>query len=297
MKDLAGKVAFVTGAANGLGLAMARSFVGAGMKVVLADVEKDALAAAVASFDGANSEVHGIVVDVTDRDALAAAADEAEATFGAVHVLCNNAGVAAGGSLDAVSYDDWDWVMGVNVGGVINGIQTFIERIKKHGEGGHIVNTASMAGFMSAAGGIYAASKFAVVGLSESLRADMAPHNIGVSVLAPAFVATRIHEAERNRPDAFDNGEGAVLDEENASAVGSLIEAGIDPAIVGECVLDGVRNNQLYLFPHPEFKDALEARFDQVLGSMDQSKGNEDQLHLSQGAAHQMRGRNIRDTD
>ena len=182
MKDLAGKVAFVTGGANGLGLAMARSFASAGMKVVLADIEESVLAESIASFEGSNAEVHGIVVDVTDRAAMTAAADEAEAHFGPVQVVCNNAGVAAGGPLDTVSYDDWDWVLGVNIGGVVNGIQTFVERIKKHGQGGHIVNTASMAGFLPSAGGIYAASKFAVVGMSEALRADLAPYNIGVSV-------------------------------------------------------------------------------------------------------------------
>lgn len=294
MKDLAGKVAFVTGGANGLGLAMAQAFAGAGMKVVLADIEEDVLNEAVASFKDTNADVYGIVVDVTDREAMARAADEAEAHFGNIHVVCNNAGVATGGPLDTVSYEDWDWVLGVNVGGVVNGVQTFVERIKKHGEGGHIVNTASMAGLIPAAGGIYATSKFAVLGLSEALRADLEPHGIGVSVLCPGFVKTRIHEAERNRPAGLQNEAEPEPGEEWDIAAAS-VEGGIDPAIVGEAVLDGVKHNALYIFPHPEFKDVVEVRFNQILAELGAGEVNESQVPGALMGAEMMKMRKLRD--
>lgn len=297
VKDLAGKTAFITGGANGLGLAMARSFASAGMKVVLADIEEEVLNKAVASFKGSNAEVFGIVVDVTDRDAMARAADEAEAHFGNIHVVCNNAGVATGGALDTVSYEDWDWVLGVNIGGVVNGIQTFTERMKKHGEGGHFVNTASIAGFVAGAGGIYAASKFAVVGMSEALRADLEPHGIGVSVLCPGFVKTQIHEADRNRPDAYANEGGKVSGEEEMAVSAALVESGIEPEVVGECVLEGVKTNALYLFPHPELKEVVSIRFDQVLAAMGAGEVNESQMPMAEMFAAGLRARSLQDPD
>ena len=151
MKDVEGKVAFITGGASGMGLAMARSFAKAGMKVVVVDVEDAALARVRSEFAGSNAFL-ALKVDVTDRAAMAAAADATERAFGKVHVVCNNAGVAVGGTIDQMTYKDWDWVMGVNLQGVINGVQTFIERMKKHGEGGHFVNTASMAGQIAIGG-------------------------------------------------------------------------------------------------------------------------------------------------
>lgn len=202
MQDVNGKVAFVTGGASGMGLAMVRSFAAAGMKVVVADVEPAALQQVEEEFANANREIMTLQVDVTDREAMTAAADAVESRFGAVHVVVNNAGVAVGGRLDKMQYKDWDWVLGVNIDGVVNGLQTFIERIKKHGEGGHIVNTASMAGHLSIPGlGVYNASKWAVVGISETLQADLEPHNIGVSVLCPGVVKTNIFNSGRNRPD------------------------------------------------------------------------------------------------
>lgn len=297
MRDLAGKTAFITGGAAGLGLAMAQSLAGAGMNVVLADIEQEALDKAVAEFKESNAQVMGILVDVTDREAMVRAADEAEARFGNIHVVCNNAGVAAGGTLDTVSYEDWDWVLGVNVGGVINGIQTFVQRMKDHGEGGHFVNTASMAGFIGGAGGIYSTSKFAVVGLSETLRQDLEPHGIGVSVLCPGFVKTRIHESERIRPDAFTSPNSKVSGEEEIAALGQLVEGGIDPAVVGECVLEGVRSNALYLFPHPELKEVVSVRFDQVVEAMSEGEVNESQVQLAKAFADGIRARSLRDPD
>jgi len=202
MKDVAGKVAFITGGASGMGLAMARSFSAAGMKVAIADIEQSALDRVKAEFAKTNAEVITLKVDVTDRDAMERAAQATEAAFGKVHVVCNNAGVAVGGALDAMTYKDWDWVMGVNLAGVINGVQTFVNRIKAHGEGGHFVNTASMAGQMAIPGlGVYNTTKYAVVGMSETMRADLAPYNIGVSVLCPGVVSTSIFNSGRNRPE------------------------------------------------------------------------------------------------
>ena len=213
--------------------------------------------------------VLAIELDVTDRDAFSAAAQRAVDTFGAIHVLCNNAGVYRGGRLDAVTYEDWDWVMGVNVGGVVNGLQSVLPHIKAAGEG-HVVNTASMAGVVGIAGlGVYNASKFAVVGMSEALRADLANSGVGVSVLCPGMVRTRILESERNRPDALvgdsDEAEAAARAQSEVMHMG--MEAGIDPEEVGQIVLDGVRDDRFWLFTHPELKDAAVARGEEMLAN------------------------------
>ena len=269
MQDVAGKVVFVTGGASGLGLAMAEAFAGAGAKIVVTDVDADALTAVEARFAGRNVPVLAIELDVTDRDAFSAAAQRAVDTFGAIHVLCNNAGVYRGGRLDAVTYEDWDWVMGVNVGGVVNGLQSVLPHIKAAGEG-HVVNTASMAGVVGIAGlGVYNASKFAVVGMSEALRADLADSGVGVSVLCPGMVRTRILESERNRPDALvgdsDEAEAAARAQSEVMHMG--MEAGIDPEEVGQIVLDGVRDDRFWLFTHPELKDAAVARGEEMLAN------------------------------
>ena len=201
MKDIAGKVAFVTGGASGIGLAIARSLSAAGMKVAIADIEGAALDRVKDEHAASAAEVIHLHVDVTDRDAMERAARQVEAAFGKVHVVCNNAGVSVGGRVDRMDYKDWDWVMGVNLDGVINGVRTFVDRIKAHGEGGHFVNTASMAGLMPIPGGsVYTASKYAVVGLSEVMRRDLARYDIGVTVLCPGGVTTNVARSGRNRP-------------------------------------------------------------------------------------------------
>lgn len=271
MQNLEGKTAFITGGASGIGLATARAILHEGANVVIADVDQSALDEATASFRGSNSRVLSVTLDVTDRENFADVADQVEAELGPVHILCNNAGVHRGGSLEAVTYDDWDWVMGVNVGGVVNGVQTMLNRMLAHGEGGHIVNTASMAGMVTGPGlGVYSTSKFAVVGLTESLRQDLAETNIGVSLLCPGWVNTNILESERNRPDQF----GTEDEHANAAALEHTelmktmaTSTGIEPDEVARYVVDGIKKNQFYLFPHPELKASAVARSEELLSA------------------------------
>ncbi|MBO6556737.1 MAG: SDR family NAD(P)-dependent oxidoreductase [Pseudomonadales bacterium] len=269
MKDVAGKVAFITGGASGLGLAMARSFTGAGMKVAIADIEHNALDAAAAEFAESNADVITLKVDVTDRDALEEAARETEAAFEKIHVVCNNAGVAVSGHIKDHTYKDWDWVMGVNLDGVINGVQVFANRIISHGEGGHIVNTASMAGMVGVQSmSIYNTSKFAVVGMSEAIAGDLTHNGIGVSVLCPGFVATGIYESERNRPASLGGSNASEFNmandsnrtEEELAALQESLDAMLDPAIVGDMTLHAIQNNEFWIFTHPEFKDGFMER-------------------------------------
>ena len=270
MENLAGKTAFITGGASGIGFAMAQAFLNEGMNVAIVDVDEGALQVAAEKLSGSNAKVMALKLDVTDREQFVNVADQVEATLGPVHVVCNNAGVYRGGSLDQVTYEDWDWIMGVNVGGVVNGLQTFVERVKKHGEGGHIVNTASMAGLTTSPGlGVYNASKFAVVGLSEALQLDLEPHNIGVSVLCPGMVRTRILESERTRPENFNVTEQQALEaaEQHSEVMNLAMNTGIDAQEVAEVVVQGIKDNQLYLLPHPELKTATEQRMESVLGA------------------------------
>lgn len=265
MRDLAGKTAFITGGASGIGLAMARSFSAAGMKVVLADIEQAALDRVRAEFEASNATCLTLQVDVTDRDGMEAAAVAAEARFGNIHLVCNNAGVVVGGPIDAMNYNDWDWVLGVNLNGVVNGIQTFTDRIKAHGEGGHFVNTASMAGHVSVPGlAVYTASKFAVVGISEAMRTDLLPHNIGVSVLCPGVVDTNIFDAARNRPEELADGAPSWLegvpDEESEAIVAEALDSAIDPGVVGDMVLHAVREDEFYIFTHPDIEMMADLR-------------------------------------
>src|SRR3954454_6458845 len=204
MQNLRGKTAFVTGGASGIGLALGQAFAQAGMRVMLADIETDALAKAVEKMRGFGSDVRGIACDVSDPVAVEFAAKETYASFGNVHVLCNNAGVAGGSGIDDISLDTWRWVIDVNLMGVVYGIRSFLPRIRAHGEGGHIVNTASMAGLESGMGlSPYATSKFAVVAISEGLARQVNPLGIGVTVLCPGFVRTAISESARNRPKRY----------------------------------------------------------------------------------------------
>jgi NAD(P)-dependent dehydrogenase (short-subunit alcohol dehydrogenase family) len=268
MKDVDGRTAFVTGGASGVGLGIAKVLAKAGANVVIADIRQDHLDQAMAFFAETNFRVHPVLLDVTERAQFARAADESEKVFGPVHIVCNNAGINMFSPMDECTYDDWDWILGVNLGGVVNGIQTFVPRLKAHGQGGHIVNTASMAAFITGPGaGIYTASKFAVRGLTESLRWNLAPYNIGVSVLCPGLVNSQIHESDRVRPPELSKSMGPV-DPDFMRRLADINKLGMDPVEVGERVLAGIRRNDLYIFPHPEFKEELREIFDEVLTAL-----------------------------
>jgi NAD(P)-dependent dehydrogenase (short-subunit alcohol dehydrogenase family) len=268
MIDLDGKTAFVTGGASGIGLGMARAFLSAGMNVVVADLRPDHLdqaRAALASFD---DQVRFQQLDVTDRVAYAAAADEAEAAFGKIHLLCNNAGIGMSKSIAKASWNDWDWAVDVNLNAAFNGVHLILPRIRSHGEGGHIVNTASMAGILQYSGaGVYVATKFAMVGFSEALRAELAPEGIGVSAFCPGGVRSNIRDYERARPARFTDEAAAApagpppafnfTDEERAKL--ASLTASAEEA--GEIVLQGVRDNALYIFTAPEFRPGVAERF------------------------------------
>jgi NAD(P)-dependent dehydrogenase (short-subunit alcohol dehydrogenase family) len=275
MQQLAGKTAFVTGGASGIGLALGRAFAQAGMKVMLADIETDALAAAVKSLEAFGPGVRGVVCDVADPSSVERAAEASFEAFGNVHVVCNNAGVAAAGGIDNISLDNWRWVLDVNLMGVLHGIRSFLPRIRAHGEGGHIVNTASMAGMDAGLGfSPYVASKFAVVGLSEGLSVRLRPLGIGVTVICPGYVRTRIGESGRNRPARYGVGQAP----DPASPAGRLVaeiaerlQSGLDPAEVAARVLAAISAGELYVFTHPEMRDELEQRFAAIMAAMDRA--------------------------
>lgn len=259
MREFQGKTAFVTGGASGIGLGMARSFLARGMNVVIADLLQAHLDQARESLSGTN-RAHFLQLDVSDRAQMAAAARSTQATFGNVHVLCNNVGVSQRNPIDEASYADWDYVLDVNLGGTIAGIVEFLPAMKAHGEGGHVINTSSMAGMIPVPGfaGIYAASKFAVRGLSDSLRLALAPYRIGVSVLCPGLVRTRAMTAGDLYRQAHEARDAA--DELRAT-----IEGGMDPDELGEIVAGAIERNAPYIFPHGEFRDEVAGYFDEML--------------------------------
>lgn len=269
MEDLNGKVAVVTGGASGIGFAMAKAFAAAGASVVLADIEEDALAVAEKGISGA--DVLAVRCDVSDPASVDALRDAALERFGAVHVLCNNAGVSAGGQVWTHTPDDWNWVLGVNLFGVVNGIRSFVPLLIEQGEG-HVVNTASVAGLTSPPFmGVYNVTKHAVVTLSETLFADLnlsGVTGVGVSVLCPGWVRTRIHEADRNRPTNTDRG-GAIADEGMREVVGRLIAAGLDPDDVAAMVLDAVRSRRFYVLTHPDWNSMITDRVQHIVNGED----------------------------
>jgi len=267
MRDVSGKTAFITGGASGIGLAMAEAFGAAGMSVMLADIEEMALNAAVKQLEERQVRAAGVLCDVAHRAALLEAAEKTLQTFGKVHVVCNNAGVGAGGPIGEVAATDWDWVMEVNLMGVVYGMETFLPHLRAHGEGGYVVNTASMAGLISPPGmEPYCASKYAVVALSEGWADQLAPENIGVGVLCPGFVKTNIDRSRRNRPDRL----GGPDSPENLVA-SEFVQGGIDPARVGRRVLEAVQNNERYIFTHPGMRVAVQDRFSRIMAGFDQA--------------------------
>jgi NAD(P)-dependent dehydrogenase (short-subunit alcohol dehydrogenase family) len=273
MRQISGKSAFVTGGASGIGLALGRAFAEAGMKVMLADIETGALDKAVRSLQSSGLKVAGVCCDVADPASVESAANATFEALGSVHVVCNNAGVAAGGGLDNISLDNWRWVIDVNLMGVVHGIRSFLPHIRAHGEGGHIVNTAAMAGMNAGLGfSPYVASKFAVVAMSEGLAMQLKPHGIGVSVLCPSYVRTRIGESGRNRLPRY--GETPLLDPASPAGlmvaeIAKRLQAGLDPSDVAARVLSAIREDELYVFTHPNMRDEVDARFAAIQAAMD----------------------------
>ena len=269
MREFVGKAAFVTGGASGIGLALGRAFAEAGCKVMLADIEETALDAALASLSGSGPEIRGVVCDVADPASVDAAAEVTFSAFGKVHILCNNAGVGApGGTLD-----NWRWVLDVNLFGVVNGVRAFLPHMRAHSEGGHIVNTASMAGMANSRQGFapYPASKFAVVGISEGLAKQVKPLGIGVSILCPRFVRTNILESARNRPKRYGSATPADTANPLYARFVEQVRTGIDPDEVARRVLAAIRDDELYIFTHPEGRGVIEERFQAILAAFDRA--------------------------
>ncbi len=270
LANVKGKTAFVTGGSNGIGLGIARALSAAGMKVVFTYKSEAHRDAALASFPTDNAGLQAIKLDTTDRDGMVRAADEVERLLGNVHLVVNNAGVGTPALLSSVSWRDWDWSLDVNVNGIFNGVRTFLPRLLKHGEGGHIVATSSSAGIVAGTLGVYATAKFAVVGMMESLRTEMEGQNIGVSVYCPGLVRSSIFDIERNRPAEH----GAVkLDppkppplKPGAKPI-DIMAAAMDPLEAGKHVLDGIRRNDLYILSHPEFLPVVRQRVTLLLKS------------------------------
>lgn len=268
MIDFAGRTAFVTGGANGVGLGIVRNLLNAGAKVAIADIRQDAIDRALASLD--NREVMGVQLNVMDRDGYRDAADRVEAEFGPVSLLFNNAGINLFQPIEDSSYDDWDWVLGVNLHGVINGVQTFAPRMKQRAldgtvKGGHITNTASMASFIAGGSpGIYNTAKFAVRGLTYSLRHSMYQYGIGVSAVHPGLVKSFIYASDDVRPDGL-KGQMKPVDTAMVERLEGVHEFGMEPDVIGERILEGVRENRANIFTHPDHKAEVAELFDEIL--------------------------------
>ena len=280
MKDLAGKTAFVTGAASGIGLGIATALAQAGVKVMLCDIEEAALARAVEGLKLTNADVDGVKADVSLKAELKAAADATIARHGKVHLLVNNAGVSGGGSYGSWTDAGWDWTLGVNLMAVVWGIEIFGPLIEQHGEGGHIVSTASIAGLISNNFTIpYNVSKYGVVALSEGLRGELAQRGIGVSVLCPGFIRTNIMDSVRNLPERFDRPSddrlAAMRSSDMFKYVQERVTHGIDPSYVGELVREGIENDWPYIFTDAEFEPMIDARFAAIKEGFDRIRGRD----------------------
>jgi NAD(P)-dependent dehydrogenase (short-subunit alcohol dehydrogenase family) len=281
MIDFAGRTAFVTGGANGVGIGLVRALLAEGCKVAIADIREDHIDRALKSLD--NQMVMGVQVNVASRDEMARAADEVETNFGPVTLLFNNAGVNLFQSIEESSWSDWDWLMGVNLHGPINGCMTFASRMIAHGKGGYIVNTASMAGWLAAGSpGIYNTTKFAVRGLSESLRYSLAKHGIGVSCVCPGLVKSYIYASDDIRPAALMDG-AKPINTENVERLAGMHDVGMEPDVIGARILQGMRENQAYIFPMPDHREELAEYFQEVLADYrdyPQDPGYEDRIKI-----------------
>jgi NAD(P)-dependent dehydrogenase (short-subunit alcohol dehydrogenase family) len=278
--DFVGRTAFITGGASGAGFGQAKVFGRAGCKVCIADIRGEAVAKAVAELRGEGIACHGIELDITDREAFADAADEAERALGPVTMLFGTAGVSIFGPLENATYADYDWILGVNLGGVVNLMQTFVPRMIGRAQAleqqsgsatnsaGHIVNTASLGAFFANSGsGIYSASKFAVRGISMAMRDALKGYGIGVSVLCPANIKSNIAESIRTRPEKY-AASGYAVDEREIAALHEIYSQGMEPEELAGHVKAAIEENRFYVIPYPEARGMLEANFQQVLDAL-----------------------------
>lgn len=277
MESLDGRVAFITGAASGIGLALARRFAREGLGLALADIEAAELAAAADNLRSTGVRTSSHLCDVAEFASVETAVADAASAHGRLDILCNNAGVGLEGPVESWTTEGWSWVLGVNLMGVVNGVRAALPVIEAGGQGGHIVNTASIGGVTAAAHhGQYAASKFAVVGLSQSLRDELAPRGVGVSVLCPGFVTSRIATAARNAPapltvrqEALMNGGLQGPAAELFALIARRTRDGLDPAVVAEMTLAAIRENAFYVFTESEFFGEVERRLRAVRKGME----------------------------
>ncbi|MCB1704056.1 MAG: SDR family NAD(P)-dependent oxidoreductase [Halioglobus sp.] len=267
MSQFAGKTAIISGGAEGIGFSIAQAVGKRGMNVVLGDIDAAQLQQAEDKLTAQGVAVHTVQMDVSKQEQWQEIATQAQARFGNIHMLVNNAGVSGTpGDVEHTDASDWQWVLGVNLMGVVYGTAAIAPLLKAHGEGGWLINVASMAGMMGVPyGGSYTATKVAVVGMSECWHAELAPHNIQVSVLCPAFVKTRINLAHRNRQAEYTDDRvsgGAASEQLSALAehMQSVVDAGLDPEVVGERVVEAITAGELYIFTHPNYRSAVQAR-------------------------------------
>jgi NAD(P)-dependent dehydrogenase (short-subunit alcohol dehydrogenase family) len=281
MKDFAGKVAFITGGASGAGFGQAKVFSEAGCKIVIVDIRQDHLDEALAYFKDKKAEVHAIKLDITDRKAYAAAADEVEKVFGGPpQLLFNTAGVNTFGPAEASTYEDYDWVMGVCLGGVINGMVTFVPRMIKSGRPGHIATTSSMGGFMGGSTTApYSAAKAAVNNLMESYYQALKPYNIGVSCLCPGNIKSNIAEAVYTRPKNLEN-TGYNVNEKTINLLRSIHAQGIEPVELANILKKGIEDEVLYVIPVPNPEEMLRNTLERIVNyaSAEGIKKQEEQM-------------------
>lgn len=269
MKNFSEQVMFITGGASGAGFGQAKVFGRAGARIAVADVRPDAVRQAVNALQGEGIDTHGIVLDVTDRAAYAQAADDVERVFGGPPtILSNTAGVNSFGPVERTTYDDFDWIIGVCLNGVINGLVTFVPRMIASGRPGHIVTVSSLGGLMGGAmTAPYSAAKAAVVNLMESYRLGLEQHGIGVSVVCPANIRSNIAEASRLRPAKYRHS-GYVENEEAIASLHSIYRHGMEPETLAGHIMRGIEDGALYIIPYPEARELLEARFNAILESV-----------------------------
>jgi NAD(P)-dependent dehydrogenase (short-subunit alcohol dehydrogenase family) len=279
-----GRVAFITGAVTGIGLGVAQAFADNGFRLALSYRNDNDRAATEAWFDARGHEQPLYCkLDVTDRTRFAEVADEVEAHFGEVHVLVNNAGVSVFGPTDEASYDDYDWIMGVNFGGVVNGLVSFLPKIKAASGRRHVTNVASMAAFLPGPqAGIYTASKFAVRGLTESLRYNLAPHGIGCSLVCPALTKTNAWTSALKRPDSFRQSGFSPVERAELEQFGTAFEEGMDPYVVGEKILAGMTEQRGLILTHPEHGPDFEEIHTAIMAALPDEEAPPGRLKIEQ---------------